>query len=399
MRAVLSLPDFRNLWIGQALSTIGDSMIFVVVGIFVTDLTGSTTDVGIVLAAYSAPVVVFLLIGGVIADRLPRRAIMIASDVVRAVLHAAAALLILFDALEVWHLVVIGALFGTVEAFFRPAYTGIVPQTVPDEMIQAAQATTGISRELSIVIGPAIGTGLTLGIGAETAYAFDALTFVASVFFLMRVHPHERGEPGLRSTVVRELLEGWQAVRERAWVWATVAAFSLTLLVGLAPFFTLGAAVAEEQYDDAGVFGLVQIVWGVGTAAGTLVAARWRPAFPIRVGMIAVLPWPLCFLCFALGTPIPVLAAVTALTGIGVGLFGVLWETALAERIPPHLLSRVSAYDWMGSLALVPVGYVLGGVLGDAIGPSETLLIGSLIAFGALALGLLPRSTRMLARD
>jgi MFS family permease len=398
MWAVLSIPAFRNLFIGQALSSIGDSMIYVVVGLYVTDLTGSTTDVGFVLAAYAGPVVVFLLLGGVIADRLPRKAVMIASDGVRAVLHGGAAILIALDAAEIWHLVVIGALFGAAEAFFRPAYTGLVPQTVPEDQIQAAQAAAGVSRELSIVIGPAIGTVLTLGIGAETAFALDALTFVASMFFLARVQPRRRGAQGERSTILRELREGWQAVRERAWVWATIACFSLTLLVALAPYFTLGAAVAKEQYGDAGVFGLAQIVWGLGTVAGTLVAARWRPARPMFAGMLLVVPWPLCFIALSTGAAIPLLVVVTIATGFGVGIFGVIWETALAQRIPPHLLSRVSAYDWMGSLALLPLGYVLGGVLGDHIGPSETLFGGALIAFVALALGLLPRSTRELRR-
>jgi hypothetical protein len=237
-----------------------------------------------------------------------------------------------------------------------------------------------------------------LGIGASAAFGVDALTFLASIVLLLRVVPRPRGEVHPRTTMLGELREGWQAVRERVWVWATVAAFSVTLLAGLAPLLTLGATIAKEAYGTAAVYGIMQAFFGGGTLIGALTAGRWRPALPMRAAMLAVLAWPLAFGAFALGVPEAALYAITVLSGLGVGSFGVWWETALAERIPPHLLSRVSAFDWMGSLALVPVGYVLAGVLGDALGAQETLGAGSVICLVALALGLLPRQTRTLAR-
>ena len=212
------------------------------------------------LGAYAGPLVLFLLLGGVIADRLPRRAVMIGSDAVRGVLHAIVALLIALDAAQVWHLVVVGLLFGTAAAFFRPAYTGLVPQCVPEDLIQPAQGLSGISREVSIIAGPAIGTALVIVAGAAAAYALDVVTFAISIAFLLRVHPRERGEPGRRSTILVELREGWVAVRERAWVWATIAAFSVTLLCGVAPYFTLGASIAADGYGDVAVYGLMQIL-------------------------------------------------------------------------------------------------------------------------------------------
>ena len=398
MRAVLSHPAFRNLWVGQSLSGIGDSMVIVVIGLYVTDLTGSSSDVGLVLAAYTGPLVLFLLVGGVIADRLPRRAVMIAADALRFLLHATLASLIALDAVEIWHMLVIGVLFGAAEAFFRPAATGLLPQTVPEELIQEAQAVTAASRELAIIAGPALGTALLFGIGPEAAFGFDALTFVVSIAFLLRVVPRARGAEHVRTTVVQELREGWSAVRERAWVWATILAFRVTLLAGMAPFFVLGAAIGEEQYGSAWVYGAVQAIWGCGTLAGALLGVRWRPRLPMRTAMLWTLPWPLCLAAFALGAPVPLLVAATALAGFGLGCFGVWWETALAQRIPPHLLSRVSAYDWMGSLALLPLGYVLAGVIGDAAGAPETLAAGSAVCLVALALGLLPRETRTLPR-
>jgi predicted MFS family arabinose efflux permease len=379
-------------------SAIGDAMVTLIIGLYVTDLTGSASAVGLVLGAYYGPLVLFLLLGGVVADRLPRRTVMIASDAERGVLHALVALLIALDAAQVWHLVVIGVLFGTAAAFFRPAYAGLVPQCVPEELIQPAQGLAGISREVSVVAGPAIGTALVVGIGAAAAYALDVVTFIVSIAFLLRVHPRERGEPRPPSTVVQDLREGWTAVRERAWVWATIAAFSVTLLCGVAPYFTLGAVIAQERYGDLAVYGLVQIVTGAGMVAGSLWGTRWRPRFPIRTAMYWTLLWPLCLAAFALGAPMWALVSTVVAGGVGLGLFGVWWETALAERIPPHLLSRVSAYDWMGSLALLPLGYVLAGAIGESIGAAETLGIGSVICVVALGLALLPRETRTLAR-
>ena len=150
----------------------------VALALFVTDLTGSATDVGLVLGAQTLPFVAFLLIGGVWADRLPRAQLMIATDVVRAALHVLLAVLIFTDVVEIWHLVVIEALFGTAEAFFRPAYTGLLPRTVPDAEIQEAQALSNITSNFAELTGPALATALVLGAGAGWAFLLDAATFV-----------------------------------------------------------------------------------------------------------------------------------------------------------------------------------------------------------------------------
>src|SRR4051812_12123829 len=156
MFTVLRSRDFRLLWFGQSISVIGDGLIIVAIGLFVTRLTGDPSDVGLVLAAYVIPLVLLLLVGGVIADRLPRQAVMVVSDCIRALLHGTLALLIAFGAVRIWHMVVIGLLYGTAQAFFQPAYTGLIPQTVPEGEIQSAQALGGISRELAQFISPAI---------------------------------------------------------------------------------------------------------------------------------------------------------------------------------------------------------------------------------------------------
>jgi MFS family permease len=396
--AALRSRDFRLLWFSQSASVIGDALIIVAIGLFVTRLTGDPSDVGVVLTAYAVPVVVFVLFGGVVADRLPRQLVMVVADVVRCVAHATLAVLIATGVVQVWHMVVIGLVYGTAQAFFQPAYTGLVPQTVPESDIQAAQALGGVSRELAEFASPALATILVLGVGGAAAFGLDAATFAVSALTLIRIRARSRGEPGERSTVVGELREGWSAVRERSWVWGTIGAFSTALLVALAPFLVLGAAVSRDVYGTEAVFGFTNAAWGVGTIAGAVVGARWRPNRPMLYGMIASLAWPGAIAAFAAGPPVALLFPVMAAAGVGIGVFAVWWETALAQRIPPHLLSRVSAWDWMGSLALLPLGYLLAGPLGRALGGAEVLVGGGVAGSVAMALGLLPRSTRQLRR-
>jgi MFS family permease len=383
--------------LGQAASTIGDRIIFVALALYVTEI-GSTTDVGIVLAAATIPLVAFLLIGGVWADRLPRHRVMIVTDLIRFALHATLAALIFTGAIEIWHLAVIEALFGTAEAFFRPAYTGLVPQTVPEEMIQDAKAAGSTVETVAEFVGPALATVLVLGLGAGWAFAIDALTFLVSAYFLTRVRPRERGAPAARQTLLAELREGYREVRSRAWIWVTVAVFAVTLMLSFGPWTTLGPTVAEKEYGSSGVFGLLAAVMGAGTVLGAILGFRWRPRHPMRAGFLWCLPWPAVTAAFALAAPLALLIPLFAVAGVGLSLFGIWWETALAERVPPHTLSRVSSYDWMGSLALLPVGYLLAGPLGDAVGAEPVLAVGSALATLVLAGGLAVREIWTLPR-
>lgn len=394
---VLRERDFRNLFVGQSASMLGDEIIFVALALYVTEI-GSPSDVGLVLAAATLPLVAFIALGGVWADRLPRHRVMIATDLIRFALHALLAALIFTGAVEIWHIVVIEALFGTAEAFFRPAYTGLVPQTVPEELIQEARAAGSTIETIAFFLGPALATALVLGLGAGWAFAADALTFLVSAAFLTRVHPRERGAAPERGRLLDELREGWREVRSRAWIWVTIAVFSISLLLSIGPWTTLGPTVAEQEYGSTGAFGLLATAMGAGTMLGGLAGFRWRPLHPMRAAFLWVLPWPAVIGAFGAGLPLLVLVPLFAAAGTGIALFGVWWETALAERVPPHTLSRVSAYDWMGSLALMPLGYVLAGPLGETLGSSEVIIAGSVLATLALAAGMLVRETWTMRR-
>jgi MFS family permease len=211
--SVLRSRDFRILWLSQSVSILGDGLVVVAVGLFVTRLTGNPSDVGAVLASYMIPLVLLLLVGGVVADRLPRQVVMVVSDSIRAVLHGTLALLITTGTVRIWHMVVIGLLFGTSQAFFQPAFTGLVPQTVPEQEIQSAQALGGVSRELASFVSPAVATALVFSVGGAAAFGLDAVTFLISAVALTRVRPRARGESQVRATMLAELREGWAAVR------------------------------------------------------------------------------------------------------------------------------------------------------------------------------------------
>jgi len=404
IRRVLRHRDFRYLWLAQSSSVIGDHIVVVALALFVIEHTGSTTDLGLVLAAQSLPLVSFLLFGGVWADRLPRHRVMLATDVLRFTLHALLAALIFAGVASIWRVAAIEVLFGSAEAFFRPAANGLLPQTVPEADIQQATAITGMSNNVAEFAGPALATALVLGAGAGWAFALDAATFALSAAFLSRVRPRERTAPAPRAaaserpSVWREIRDGAREVRSRAWVWATLASFCAALFCGLAPWFVLGGVVAREQYGHIGVYGIVEAVLGLGTIAGSLLGVGWRPRHPMRFAMLAILLWPLAAILYATGVTLVVVLPAMIVAGGGIALFDVWWLTALAERIPPDALSRVTSYDWMVSGGLLPVGYLLAGPLGRALGSVDVLIGGSALAFLALALGLLPRETRMLER-
>jgi MFS family permease len=396
---VLRHHDFRNLWFAQTTSAMGDGLVIVALALFVTDLTDNPTEVGVVLGAQVLPLVAFLLIGGVWADRLPRARVIMGADIARAALHTLLAVLIFTDAIEIWHLVAIEACFGTAQAFFEPAYTGLVPRTVPAGEIQEAQALSSLTFNLAELTGPAIATALVLGLGAGWAFLLDAATFVVSALLVSRVRTSDAPPaPSERRTVLAELAEGYREVRSRAWLWVTVAVFALAVPLGYAPLYVLGPTVAEEAYDSAAIFGVVTAAYGLGALAGALIGFRWRPRHPMRAAFLVIAVWPVMIVAFAIGLPVVLVVPLAVATGAGFALFDVFWNTTMAEQIPPHALSRASAWEWMGSLGLLPVGYLAAGPVADATSTETVLVGGAILTAGVLALGLVPRETRMLTR-
>jgi MFS family permease len=393
---VLRHPDFRYLFAGQAASVIGDQVVIVALALFITQRTGSASDLGLVLGAQATTVVTLILFGGVWADRVPRQRIMIVTDSIRALLHGLLAALVLAGVVRVWEIAAIEAVFGAAQAFFQPAYSGLLPQTVPEALIQDARALTESMSNVAVVVGPALATALVLGVGAGEAFALDAATFLLSAALLMRVKARSRGEPAAAESTVGALGSGWREVRSRSWVLVTILAFTGAVFCVYAQWYALAPVIARDFYGSAGVFGLLEAVAGVGAVCGGLLGLTWRPAHPLRAGLLLVLAWPIEGCALALTAPLGLVVVCSFAAGFGFALLMIWWETALARWIPTGALSRVSAWDWMGSLALLPVGFLVAGPLAGAFGLRVVLGVGSAIGLVMLAAALIPRATREL---
>jgi hypothetical protein len=320
-----------------------------------------------------------------------------ASDLVRAGLHALLGVLILVGEPAIWLIAVIEALFGTAQAFFQPAYVGLIPQTVPEGEIQEAQALRGIVENTSIVLGPVLATTLVLTVGAGETFVFDAASFLAGAVLLIPVHPRARSRHvAKRESFAHELRAGWREVASRSWVWGTIIAYTGVLAFGLVTWEALGPLVVRDVYGDVGFFGVLVAVWGGGSVAGSALATIWHPRYPLRLGLLCGAVWGLIGVFVALGLPRGPVVVFTFASGTAGALTGIWWETALARHIPPASLSRVSAWDHMGSLALMPLGYAVVGPIGEALGVRWVLGVGGLIGSVMALMALLPRSARYL---
>jgi MFS family permease len=392
---VLEDREFRLLWLGQATSALGSSLVPVALAFAVLELTGSPSALGLVLSAALVSRVVLLLVGGVVADRLPRQNVMLGADLLRTASQGVVAVLLITGHTRVWELVVLIALFGAGDAFFAPASTGLVPETVRADRLQQANALMSLSRSVAMVAGPTISGLFVAGVGPGWVFAIDAATFAVSSGSLARLRLPPSVTEAPRATVLVELRDGWREVRSRTWVWATVVRFSISNLA-IAPLFVLGPFVAEESLGGATAWGLIGTAGGIGAVLGDATALRFRPRRPLLVGGLAASLLTLEPALLARPFPTAVIAVAAALGFAGSGFSNALWFTALQERIPRQALSRVSSYDWLGSIAFQPAGFALAGPLAAAIGVSATLLASAAVQASACLAVSLTSSVRCL---
>ena len=392
--------QFRLLWLGQATSTLGDGLVPVALAFAVIQsLDRGPTALGIVLAAQALPLVVFVLAGGVWADRLPRQMVMLVSDSVRGLVQATLAVLLLTETAEVWQLALLMAIYGTAQAFFQPAATGLVPATISPQRLQQANALLGLSRSLAFVVGPAVAGVLAATTNPGTVFAFDALTFAVSATSLALLRLSRSRRPQ-RQSFFADLRGGWHELVSHTWLWVIVAWASAFLCVVVAPYMTLGPVIAKESLGGPAAWGMIAAGWGTGTVIGGVIAMRWKPLRPMLVCCAAVLLIAPAMALLALRAPAPLVAALNAVGGAGMGLFSALWQTTLQQHVREDKLSRVSAWDWMGSYLFLPLGLVLAGPVSDVIGVSETLWISvAFIVLSTIAVLLVPDVRNLRRRD
>lgn len=416
--------SFALLWAGQTISALGDGAFLTALAWQILLLTGSATAMGIVLAAQALPRVLFLLLGGVAADRLPRRLVMLWSDTGRAILVLAIAGLSWVHLLQLWHLVTLAFCFGIVQGFFLPAYQAIRPQLVERESLPSANALTGLSLYSSQLLGPVLGAGFVALAGPMSAFVFDGLTFVVSAFCLLalrlppslpgtQIAPHgdsEKKEPrskavrqghGIRG-LITDVREGLSYVTGSTWLWLTILVASVGNIGWNGP---LAAALPKLVYSVYGsgvwLLGVLGTAIAIGSMAATIFVGQ--VARQHRRGLLAYLSLIISSLAIvAFGLPLPrvikpaVATCAGILFGLGVGAFTIIWETVLQELVPGDKVGRVSSIDMLGSLCLLPVGYAIMGILADHIGPSSVFVMGGLLCLVLTGIALCVRDIRRL---
>jgi MFS family permease len=384
------------LFLGQGVSVFGDRMVAVALAFAVLEVGGSVSAVGLVLACATLPLVGTVLIGGVVADRISRRTVMIGADLVRVTSQGATAALLIAGAAEVWTLALFAGVTGAATGFFNPASTGLLPEVVPPDELQPANALRATAVSTGEILGPLTAGVLVAAAGAGWAIAVDASTFAVSAACLSRL-----GVPGrvarASASFLSDLRGGWDAFRARRWVWTFVVYFAIGNMLWGA-WSALGPIEADRELGGAAAWGTVLAAVGAGALAGSLLATRANPRRPLLlVGLTeALFVLPLALL--AAGAPLALLACGTFLSGVGLMLGMSVWESTLQRHIPAESLSRVSSYDWFGSYAFYPLGLAIWGPLAGAIGITTALWI----AFGLLlaaiaALLALPETRRLRA--
>jgi MFS family permease len=419
-RAFHSRP-FTLLWAGQTISVLGDAVFTIAITWEVLLLTDSATAMSLILIAQWAPRILFLLLGGVIADRVSRRFLMLCADAGRGCIVMLVAWLSWTHLLQFWHLVALAPLFGIVSSFFDPAYQAIMPQTVETEALTSVNALNTLSRNVGFLLGPVPGAICAALFGMASAFAFDGLTYGISALFLLALrlpastapsqvdvpaHPAEADEArnhasqGIRGAM-RDARDGLRYVFSVPWLWVTVLASPL-VGAGFAGAMWVSLPRLVRDVYGAGVW----LIGAVATAdaVGSIIAAlAIGNASKLRRGIVAysaVLVGGCALIACALPLPRPVepaiVIAASALVGAGLAIFTILWGTLQQEKVPNDKLGRVSSITQLGVASTLPGGLVLAGLLADRIGPAQVFALAGMLVVVPASIGLCIRDIRQL---
>ncbi len=395
----LGVRDFALLWTGMTVSSLGDGIYTVALAWQVYDLSNAPTALSIVGVALFLPQLAAVLLGGVVADRIDRRRVMIFSDVLRATAIGALGILSVAGALHLWHIWILVALYGVGNSVFYPAYTALVPQVLPQEQLVQAAALRQFVRPLSTrVIGPALGGAIVAALGPGTGFLIDAGSFGASTaaLLLMAARPLERAAARTVSSVAQQIREGLRFVLALRWLWMSLLAVTLAMVFFLGPVFVLMPFVVKNHlHGGADGLGLVLAAGGVGALAASIVMGqRGAPRRPLVVVYVAWAIAAFALIGYAQADAVWQAALVSAVS-IGALVTGqILWESLLQRSVPGVLLGRVASFDSFVSSGLVPLSFAITGPIADALGPRTTLRWagvfsgGILLAFLVLLTGL-----------
>jgi len=391
--SILRQPQFRRIFAAQAISTFGDNIAPIAVAFAVLQVTHSGTDLGLVLAARTIPMAVFVVLGGAWADRLPRKRVMVVSDITRFLSQGAFAIVLIGHSPSLWSLLLLQAINGTATAFFLPASSGLVQEAVPAPDRQSANALLSAANNISAIGGPALAAILIALAGNAWALGVDALTFAVSAAFLYGVVVAPRVTAG-RTSIAKEIAEGFRAVTSRRWLAIEIGAFAEFQFFVLASYSVLGPLISERDYSGATTWALVASLSGVGALVGDGISIRLKPGRPLVAANVASLGCLPILVALAISAPLPILVACGFVFGFGISVSNTFWFTAMQQNVPQRLMARVSAFDWMGSMALRPIGLAVVAPVAVAIGPGVVLVVAAAVSATTLVMATLHPSVR-----
>ncbi|MFI9782963.1 MFS transporter [Kitasatospora sp. NPDC051984] len=394
--AVLRNRSVRALLAARSVSLLGNAIAPIALAFTVLHLPGgSASMLGVVLAARMLSQVTFVLLGGAIADRLPKLRVMVGADLAAGLTQGLAATLVITHHATPWMLAGFAALSGAATAIFEPASRAAMPQLVSDDALQSANSLLKLSMRGGSILGAALGGVLVTAIGSGPTMAAPAVTFLLSALALTGVKiTHAPAETAAAPTLIQQIREGWREFTARQWVWVMVTQLSYVNVLLAGTFYVLGPVTADRSLGGAGAWSVVLIAQAIGFIVGSAIAIKVRPHFPVRAAALLTMGFPLSVLLMATGAPLAAVAAATFLAGVCIDVYEVLLDTSLQKHIPPHALSRVMSYESLGSFALVPLGMAGAGPAADALGLRTSLYGAAVLMMLAGPAVLLLRSVR-----
>ena len=368
---------YRLLWVGQTVSSAGDALTLVAVVFAILRIGGTAADIGYVTAAATFTRVVFVLAGGVWADRLPRHLVMLTSDAVRAAVQSVLAILQFAGLAKVWELGLGAMIFGAAQAFFGPASTGLLAEIVPADRLQQGNALMSFAARTCAVGGPAAAGLLVAIFGPGLVFAVDAASFTVSAASLALLRLAPRTMPA-RNSFRADLTAGWHEMVIRPWYWLNLVAHAICNFA-IPAYFVLGPVIATRMLGGASAWGAISASWAAGAVGGGIITLRVRPLVAANLAL-ALTALPLLALVRPMATWQIGIAA--ALSGGATIFVNNVWEATMQQLIPDEILSRVDSYDLLISLVVMPVGYVVVGPLASHIGDTG-VLVGAALILGA----------------
>lgn len=378
--SLLRRPDFAKLFAAYLISFSGTAMAPIAMAFGVLELTGSTSASSLVIAAPIVAQIAILLLGGVVADRTSRKRMLVISETFAMCTQLTIAALFLTGLATVPTLIALMLVHGVAIAVNTPAATGFIPQMVDRDDLQSANALLGIARNSAFMMGAALAGILVATVGAGFALAIDGISFGVSALLISTLKPKKQVVPAA-ATLLEDLRVGWREFTAHTWLWTIVLQFSLVVAAMEAVIGLLGPAVAKLQMGGPIDWGIISAGFGLGTLVGGLVGIRLDVRRPMFFATFCTLSF--CAVPLGLSVPLAVwwIAFLAFAQGVCGQMFAVLWYTTLQKMVAPHLLSRVSSYDHLGSIALAPLGIVIGGFLFELIGARSTLLLAAATVF------------------